>query len=79
MSNKTVYEKMQEEQKQTGRAVEVQTQKATTGGRDCDEMTADICRKISAMTPEELREFADFVKQESPDTWQAIFAGIYPD
>lgn len=79
MSNKTVYEKMQEEQKQTGRAVEVQTQKATTGGRDRDEMTADICRKISAMTPDQLRRFADVVKEKAPDIWETVFADIYPD
>lgn len=50
-----------------------------TPDRERDEMTADICRKISAMTPDQLRRFADVVKEKAPDIWETVFADIYPD
>lgn len=41
--------------------------------------TARIIEKLDAMTPEELREFEDFVKEYRPDIWQILFADVYGD
>lgn len=43
------------------------------------EQTERIIKKLDAMTPEELREFADFLKEYRPDIWQILFADVYGD
>lgn len=43
------------------------------------EQVQRICAKLDAMTPEELREFADFLKEYRPDIWQILFADVYGD
>ena len=39
--------------------------------------TARIIEKLAAMTPEQLREFAEFVKEEHPDIFKVLFADVY--
>ena len=39
--------------------------------------TARILETLAAMTPEQLREFADFVKEKCPDIYAAVFAEEY--
>ena len=39
--------------------------------------TARILEKLDAMTPEHLRGFMDFVKEEHPDIYAAVFAEEY--
>lgn len=38
---------------------------------------ARIIEKLDAMTPEQLREFAEFVKEERPDLYKVLFADVY--
>lgn len=44
-----------------------------------NEQTERIIKKLDAMTPEELREFEDFLKEYRPDIWQILFADVYGD
>lgn len=39
--------------------------------------TARIIEKLAAMTPEQLREFAEFVKEEHPDIYKALFSEVF--
>lgn len=41
------------------------------------EQVERICAKLYAMTPEQLREFAEFVKEEHPDIYKALFFEVF--
>lgn len=41
------------------------------------EQVQRICAKLYAMSPDELRDFVDFVKEEQPDIYAAVFAEEY--
>ena len=39
--------------------------------------TARIIEKLAAMTPEQMREFADFMKEERPEIYKILFADVF--
>lgn len=41
------------------------------------EQVQRICAKLYALSPDKLREFMDFVKEEQPDIYAAVFAEEY--
>lgn len=64
--------------KKEGRAEEVPPfsfcrQMVTDPAADPDE----LARLAEAVTPEQLREFAEFVKEEHPDIYKALFSEEY--
>ena len=41
------------------------------------EQVQRICAKLYAMSPDKLRKFMDFVREEQPDIYAAVFAEEY--